>query len=665
MELKKLSIEDLMRVEVTSVSRQESTVGQSPAAIFVVTSEMIRRSGSTTFPEVLRMVPGLEVAHIDSSKWAVTARGFGERFAGKMLVQVDGRTVYTPINAGVYWDTVDYPLEDVERIEVIRGPGASVWGANAVNGIINIITKPAGDTQGTLLVVGGGSEERAFSTIRFGGKIGDHVQYRVYGKWFERDRGFNLLDDARDDWRHARAGFRLDWQPHSTDVITIQGDYFHGLNGRRDLRPSPGLAPTFLRINTEDEEASGGDLMARWTHDLGQGSNFVLQAYYDNSARRATNDTFSFSVNTFDIDFQHQVPIGERQKVLWGASYRLTDIFFTGSGAGFDNGFSTGFGDGISLGLKSMSARRHLFSAFVQNEIEILPDRLALTLGTKFEHNDYTGFEYQPTGRLIWTPTKRQSVWAAVSRAVRTPSYIENDLNITSLPVSLGAGRALFPRTTHNPELGSEAVIAYELGYRAQATDKLSFDAALFFNKYDRLSVTSSVAAGIDPQTGALVRPAVHTNGGDADTYGAEWTATWNITDWWRLFGQYTLLKMDIHADRKVALAARPATETAAGETKSPQNQFYLRSSFDLPGHFELDIVGRYVDNLAGFSPGIRGYTTMDARLAWKPRKNLELAVVGQNLLDDQHPEFGTSPLIRSPLVEVERSIYGKITWEF
>ena len=649
-----VSLEELMNVRVTTVSREESTVGESPAAVFVVTPEMIHRSGATTIPEVLRMVPGLEVGHIDSSKWAVSARGFAERFSGKMLVQIDGRTVYTPVNAGVYWDTVDYPLEDIERIEVVRGPGASVWGANAVNGIINIITRPAKDTQGGLVTGGGGSEEHGFSTFRFGGKIGDHLNYRVYAKWFERDRGFNLQGNARDDWRQARTGFRLDWQPGTGDTITLEGDYFHGLSGRRDLRPSPESPPSFIRTNTEDEESSGGDVLVRWTHDLGGDSNFVLQAYYDYAGRRGTNDTFHFSVNTFDVDFQHRFPLGDRQKVIWGAAYRLTEIFWKGTATGFDRGFAT----------KPDRAfvQRNLFSAFVQDEIKIVSDRLFLTLGSKFEHNEYTGFEYQPTARLLWTPAKRQSVWAAASRAVRTPSFLENDITIGVLPILLAPGRALFPRIGSDRDLDSEEVLAYELGYRAQATDRLSFDAALFFNRYDRLFVTSPGSPGVDPQTGALVLPVNRTNGADADTYGLELAVNWNIAKWWRLNGQYTYLKMDIHADRKLPLTSRSGAEVGAGEGKSPQNQFYLRSSFDLPGHLALDVIGRYADNLAGFAPAIKSYFTMDARLAWKPRENLELAVVGQNLLDNRHPEVGTSALVRSPLVEVERSLYGQVT---
>ncbi len=646
------SIEALMNVRVTTVSRGESTVGESPAAIFVITPEMIRRSGAINIPELLRMVPGLEVGHIDSSKWGVASRGFNDRFANKLLVQMDGRTVYTPVNGGVYWDTVDYPLQDIERIEVIRGPGASVWGANAVNGIINIITKSAKDTQGFLLSAGGGSEERAFASFRFGGLANDNLAYRVYGKWLEHDRGFNLEDNARDDWRYGRFGFRLDWKPRNEDTVTFQGDYYHGLLGRRDFRASPETPPTFIRTNTEDEEPVGGDVLFRWTHELGKDSSWVLQAYYDYSKRRGTAGTFDFSVNTIDVDFQHQFPLGDRQKVLWGLEYRLTDIAFRGTDVDFDQGFA--------LGPNPSSVQRTLFSAFLQDEIKLVHDTLFLTLGSKIEHNEITGVEVQPTGRLLWTPTKRQSVWAAVSRAVRTPTFLENDIEISTLPAPLASGGTIFPRLIYNRDLDSEVVVAYELGYRAQATDKLSVDAALFYNRYEQLIVAQPGLPRVDPATGALILPVNRINGEEADNYGVEVAATWKIADWWQLYGQYTYLQMNLHADRNLPPASQASAELV--EKQSPQNQFYVRSSWNLPGNVEFDMIGRYADRLTGFTPGIGSYLTMDLRLAWKPRPNLELAVIGQNLLDNHQPELGSSPLIRSPLVEVARGIYGQVT---
>lgn len=652
MELKRLSLEDLMNVQVMSVSRSESTVGDSPAAIFVITPEMIRRSGVNKLPDLFRMVPGMDVANVDSSRWAISVRGLNERFQNKLLVQVDGRTVYTPINAGTYWDAVDMPLEDIERIEIVRGPGASVWGANAVNGIINIITKPAKDTQKVLFSAGGGSEESGFATFRFGGQIGDQAHFRVYGKWREHDAGFNSFSDGRDDWRMGRFGFRLDWAPNTDDTITLQGDYFHGLAGRRDLRAAPDFPAPFIRQNTEDEETSAANVLGRWTHKISEDSNWTLQVYYDYFSRRGTADTFNFSVNTGDIDFQHQFALGERQKVVWGTGYRINEIFFGGTGIGFDDGFA--------VAPDGSYAHRHLFSAFVQDEIALVTEKLFLTLGSKFEHNDYTGFEYQPTGRLLWKPAKNQTVWGAVSRAVRTPSHSENELIISTLPAG-----AVFPRITRNSELAAEALIAYELGYRAQATERIGIDAALFFHDYDRLFVTQAGMAVVDPESGALTLPLNRTNGMDGEIYGVEIAATWNPTEWWRLSGQYTWKKINLHADRKLAPTARTATEIGGGEGKSAENQFYIRSSFDLPGNVEIDVIGRYVDELDGFVPEIEDYGTIDVRIAWKPKPGLELAIVGQNLLDPEHPENGTSALVRSPLVEVERSIYAKVTWEF
>ena len=648
------SLEDLMNVRVTTVSREESTVARSPAAVFVITPEMIDRSGATTIPELLRMVPGLSISHIDSSKWAVGSRGFADRFVGKLQVQIDGRSVYTPVNGGVYWDTFDYPLQDIERIEVIRGPGASMWGADAVNGIINVVTKPAKDTQGGLLSVGGGTEVHGMSTLRWGGKIHDQLHYRAYGKWFENGTGYNTKGDARDDWRQGRFGFRMDWQPHPEDSLLFSGEYFIGLSGRRDLRASPTSPSTYIVTNTEDEESKGGNLNLRWTHDFSKDSKSVWQMYYDSFRRRGTGGTFDFSVNTFDIDFQYEFRLGERQKLVLGGQYKLENIAWQGS-TGFDGGFATR--------PAREYVQRPLLGVFVHDEIEIVHDRFAIMLGAKLEHNEYTGFEFQPNARLLWTPTKKQTLWASVSRAVRTPTFLENDIGITTLPSTPRSGRTVFPRITGNALLNSEELIAYEFGYRAQLTDKVSLDAALFYNTYDKLFTTESGATYVDAQTGALTLPVNRSNRGRGETCGADIAVTWRITDWWRLTGSYSYLKMNLHADPSLAASSAAGFERIEGQ--SPQNQVYLRSSFDLPSHVQFDITGRYSDALPGFTPGIPAYFTMDARLAWKPKPNLEFTIVGQNLLDNAHPEFGTSTLVRSPIVEVQRSLYGMITWKF
>ena len=480
-------------------------------------------------------------------------------------------------------------------------------------------------------------------------RINDDLHYRVYGKWFERGTGYNFRDDARDDWRQGRFGFRMDWKPKPEDSIMLEGDYFIGLSGRRDLRASPTSPSTYIVTNTEDEESKGGHINLHWTRDLGKDSKWTWQMYYDALARRGTSGTFDYSVNTFDIDFQHEFRIGERHKLVWGGQYKLENIKWNGS-TEFDGAFVTR--PAVEY------VQRPLVGIFAHDEIAIVPDRFAVMLGAKFEHNEYTGFEFQPNARLLWTPTKKQTLWASVSRAVRTPSFLENDIAISTLP-STSAGRTVFPRVTGNTALSSEELIAYEIGYRAQLTDRVSLDAALFYNTYDKLFTAESGSTYTDSQTGALTLPVNRSNKGTGETYGAEVSVTWQVRDWWRLTGSYSYLKMNLHADPGLAASSAASFERIEGQ--SPQNQVYLRSSFDLPGHIQLDLTGRYCDALTGFTPGIPSYVTMDARLAWKPKPNLEFAIVGQNLLDNAHPEVGTSSLVRSPLVEVQRSVYATV----
>jgi iron complex outermembrane receptor protein len=633
--------------EVTTVSRQESTVGKSPAAVFVVTQEMIRRSGATSIPEVLRMVPGLQVARIDSNKWSVTSRGFGDRFFNRfLLVQIDGRAVYQLINSTVSWDATDVMLEDVERIEVVRGPGASVWGANAVNGIINIITKSAADTQGGLVASGGGTEERGFSSVRYGGGNGCDFNYRVYGKWFDRDNGFNPNGNAHDDWRAGRGGFRMDWNPTCCDTVTLQGEIFEVHSGRRDfLRPL--TADPFFFTNTEDEITDGGHLLSRWSRDLGDDSGWSLQMYYDRFDRRSTNQIIHASIDTYDVDFQRHFPLGCNHQLVWGAGYRFYDIHFRPSG--FDGGFHVNASD------ETVDLNR--VSAFVQDEMT-LTDELFLTMGVKLSHNDFSNFEYQPTARLLWTPYERSAAWASFSRAVRTPAYAEHFSQITGVAAPGGAFFTAFP----NQDFDSEEMFAYELGYRAQPIDTFSWDLALFYHKYDELLVRRvSPPPFIDPTTMLPVFPISTFNGMDGETYGVELAGTWDVTDCWRLYAQYTFLQMQLHADNPADAASEPATEDL-----SPQNQVYLMSSWDVGCNWEVDLIGRYVDVLPQFVD-VPSYLAWDLRVAWNPQENLELSVVGQNLTDTEHPEFGATggATLRSPTVEMQRGVYGMVRYRW
>lgn len=640
---------------VSTVTRQESTVGQSPTAIFVITQDMIRRSGATSIPEALRMAPGLQVARIDSSRWAITARGFNERFAGKLLVQIDGRIVYNILFSGVYWDTQDLLLEDVERIEVIRGPGATIWGANAVNGVINIITKKAQDTQGGLVVGGGGTFDRTITGLRYGGKIGDDLYYRVWGKWFERGPGFSPFGPTHDDWRQGRGGFRLDWQASERDAITLQGDLFEGDSGRQDTRVR--LAAPFFFTNIEDEHSWGSDVLFRWRHDQDKESGWTLQAYWDRFHRAGTNGTFGFDSETIDVDFQQQFPLGSRHKVVYGLGYRWVHLPIGGST--FDNGFAIG----------NAERSTDLYTAFVQDEIALREDALFLTLGSKFEHNAFTGFEVQPTVRLLWKLSERRSAWTAVSRAVRIPNIGEQNLSSNAQPPIFGSpllppgaspGAPLFPVFVPPKDLlAAEDLIAYEAGYRAQPTEKLSYDLAVFCNVYDNLIGPRASAVIPGPVAGTFVLPFARFNGLSAEGYGAELAVNYRLHERWRLYGAYTLLHLFLHEEPGL----RSTAETFEGV--SPHNQVYLQSSWDLGCKFEFDLIGRYVETLPGFDPHVPSYITLDARLAWRPRRNLELAVVGQNLLDSHHLESGTSQVIRGTLVEIPRGVYGQATWRW
>jgi iron complex outermembrane receptor protein len=609
-ELKKLSLEDLMAVEVTSVSRRRERLTEAASAIQVITQEDIRRSGATRIPEALRLASNLQVAQVDSRQWAISARGFNNTLANKLLVMIDRRAVYTPLFAGVFWDVQDTLLEDVDRIEVISGPGGSLWGANAVNGVINIVTKGARDTQGLFVEGGGGNELRGFGGARYGGQITPDLHYRVYGKFFDRDETeFANGADATNQWYMGQGGFRLDWDATTDNLLRLQGDLY---DGRID-QPGP-----------DDIVVSGGNLLSRWTHTFSEESEIQLQLYYDQTRRRIPG-TFSEDLTTYDLDGQHRFALG-RHAIVWGLGYRLIDD---------DVGNS-------STNLAFLPAQKtfQIFSAFVQDEITLVEDRLRVTLGSKFEHNDYTGFEFQPGGRVAWTPTDQQTIWAAVSRAVRTPSRIDRHFFAPRDP----------PHTVlqGGPDFVSEELIAYELGYRIQPQPKLSVSAAVFYHDYDELRS----AEPLDPPPATT--PLVIANGLKGESYGIELTTTYQVTDWWRLRAGYTFLEKNIF----LKPGSRDINQ-GMGEGNDPEQQFLLRSSLEFPGHLELDASIRYVDRLP--APHVPDYIGCDLRVGWRPLKNLELAIVGQNLLDNRHPEFGAAPTRQ----EIERSVYGRIAWNF
>jgi iron complex outermembrane recepter protein len=632
-DLKRLSVEQLMEVEVTSVSRKPQRREEAAAAIFVITQEDLRRSGATTLAEALRMAPGVHVARATSDDWAVGIRGFTSRLSRSMLVLIDGRSVYTPLFAGVYWQVQDTLLEDVDRIEVIRGPGGTLWGANAVNGVVNVITKSAADTHGQLVVAGGGSEERAFGGARHGGRVGD-VHYRVYGKGFERDAAFSRDVRDYDGWAMGQGGFRADWLPAGPDRVTVQGDYYGGEAGSRAVRTT--IEPPSIGVRVRDIDLAGGNVLGRWQHAFTGGSATALQLYYDRTDRHDVN--FEEERDTVDLDFQHRIPVGPNE-VVWGLGYRV----------------SSGRADAVSsLTVTPKQRTNHLVSGFLQNELVLLDDRLHLIAGSKLEWNDYSGVEIQPNARVLFEPAPRHALWAAVSRAVRTPSRVEQDLEADTL---VDPATPIFARLIGDGRFKSETVLAYELGYRVQPRDDLSIDLAAFYNDYDDLLSAELGTPFLEPtSTGErTIVPVFFRNRLQGDVYGVELAVEARPASWWRLAASYAYLQVDLSPDPGSRDVTGPSVEGS-----SPHNQVMLRSLLDLPHRVELDATVRYVDNVA--AQDVDRYIELDLRLGWRATPNLEVSVVGQNLAQNHHAEFGTDG---GPPVEIQRGLYGKVVWRW
>jgi iron complex outermembrane recepter protein len=645
-DLAELSLEELMDIEVFSVSRKEGKLSESAAAVFVLTAEDVRRTGATSIPEALRMVPGMEVARIDASKWAVSSRGFNDAFANKLLVLIDGRSVYSPLFSGVFWDTQDVPFEDVERIEVIRGPGATLWGANAVNGIINVLSKNARDTQGGLATVGLGSQESRSGSVRYGGRLGDDLYYRLNARRVERD-DFALAsgEEAADGWEVRQVGFRVDWTTSKRDELTLQGDLYDGTIGATFQIID---SPTAPYRHTFDFETpiSGGNLLGRWKRKFSADADLMLQVYYDRTERGEA--PISGNLDTWDLDFQHRFALDDRQEIVWGAGYRLIRDDMEGS---------------FTVSFEPSSRRYDLFSAFVQEEIRLAEDLLRLTLGSKFEHSDFSGTEIQPNIRLLWLPGKRHTAWAGVSRAVRAPARSDHDIRSVFEvvpPGQLGVDSlAIFAMLQGNVDFRSETMVAFEGGYRTRFGERLFVDLATFYNIYDKLlTVEPSLPILVDsPASPYLLAPAIVDNRMGGRTYGAELSVDFQLREGFRLRSGYTLLKMKIDLDEDSAYEAGVEWEGV-----SPQHQFSLRPSLSLPRGLELDLWGRYVGDLP--DARIDGYFDLDARLGWQVSEGLEIDLVAQDLLEKQRTEFLAphSPTLNS---QTQRGAYGTLRWKF
>ncbi len=631
-----VSLEDLGQIEVTTASKEPVKASRTPAAIYVITQEDIRRSGATSIPEVLRLAPGVEVARVDSNTWSVGIRGFESALSRSVLVLIDGRSVYTPLFAGVYWQVQDTVLEDIERIEVIRGPGGTIWGANAVNGIINIITKNAKDTSGTMVSTGGGNLDQGFVNARYGAGNGKNLNYRIYGKAFTRGPEFHPDHRQFDDWRMGQTGFRTDWDLHDHDTLTLQGDLYNGDVGQKVGITS--YAPPFMTNVEQNAELAGGNLLGRWKRDLGSGSDLQVQTYYDRTNRKQSN--FAESRDTFDVDFMHHLPLPGRQDFLWGLGARLS------------SGNATQVVPTVAFTPNHYTDK--LYSAFIQDEISLAGNQLSLTIGSKFLHNGYSGFEVEPTARLLWTPSPRQTVWGAVTRAVRTPSRIEEDLQLTAL---LSPNPLTFFRVTGDRKFSSEHLIGYEAGYRTLLRSKFYLDIAAFYNNYGNLL---SIEPGTpfsetSPPPPHVVFPLLFRNGLLGHTSGFEVAPDWTPAHSWRLRGSYSYL----HFDLKKGAGSLDASTVSSTQGSSPHHQVTIQSSLNLPKKLEFDQTLRYVSALP--AQLVRGYWSADVRFSWQATRSLDFSIVGQNLFQPHHAEFGGDP---GSLVGIERSAYLKITWQ-
>lgn len=632
-QLKRMSLEELLDIQVTTVSKVPEQAMSVPAAVFVITGDDIRRSGATSIPEALRLAPGVQVARISAGVWAIGIRGFADRLARSVLVLIDGRAVYSPLFAGTYWESQDTLLADVDRIEIVRGPGGTLWGANAVNGIINIITKAARETQGLLVHAGGGSEDLAFGAVRYGATHGD-ASYRLYFKAFDRGPEFHADGADYDHWKAGQGGFRADWSLAQSRRLTLQGDFYDGRLGGRTTLTS--LVPPFARRVDVNSPISGGNVLARFSGRAGARGDYQLQVYYDRTNR--DEQPVGESRDTADVDFQETLR-WSRHTLTVGAGYRLTSGRITAvAPSAFD----------------PLTRTDNLYTAFAQDEIALVPDHWRLTVGSKFEHNDYSGFEMQPSVRILWSPNQVHGVWGAVTRAVRTPSRVETDY--TTMALATTNPIPTFVRLVPDPDFESENMVATELGYRLHPHERVFVTASGFYNDFTHTLSTELMKAFVEttPLPVRLILPVTFSNGLHGSSYGGEITSDIRPFPWWRLTANYSYLQVVMTKNP----GGRDVSQEQTYEGRIPRHQVQAGSSFDVK-QWSIDYQFRRISKLASVS--VPGYSASTIRAGWHPEPRLELAVVAQDLFADHHLEWPSG--IPGGNIEIQRSIYASVTW--
>jgi iron complex outermembrane receptor protein len=637
-----ISLEDLMNLQVTSASKKGQSLSKVASSIYVIDSEDIRRSSANNIPDLLRMAPGVDVAQINAHSWAISIRGFNERFTRSVLVLIDGRTVYSPLSGGVNWDQQDVPLEDIERIEVIRGPGGTVWGANAMNGVINIITKSALATKGGLVRASGGSQQSASALTQYGGSAGPTGAYRIFGDYMNEGHSPGYGGKVGEDgWHTLHGGFRADLTLSSRDTITVQGDISE-VSARQTVESPISTEVPAPEIHDDPATVAAGNVLTRWNRTLSDHSAFSLQVYYDRYNRLDTG--LREIRDTIDVDFQHRLTVASRSDIVWGLGYRNTRDDLNNDAVG------------NTIAYNPPRRADSLFSTFVQDQIR-LTGNLSLTVGSKFEHNGYTGFEFEPSVQLAWQPTLRQEVWISASRAIRQPTRTDVGVFVES-PFVLPNGQPGLITLSGNPDESAARLLDVEIGYRAQISKRLSVDVATFLGSYAGLLTVEPGIPYYSSEAARLVIPEEFANLSHASSYGAEIAANWNVTSRWRISPGYSLLHIDVGLDP----SSYDVQTVSAPKDSAPEQQFQVRSQLNLMRNTELDSSLFYVSSLRGVFP-TPAYTRFDTRIARRFGEFVEVSIVGQNLLTARHAEFADTDGLVHTLVS--RSVFGKVTWRF
>ena len=640
-ELKSLTLEQLSQIQVTTPTKEPTAAFRSPVAIYVITSDEIRRSGATSIPEALRLAPGVEVERIDAGRWSIGIRGFGTRLTRSVLVLIDGRIVYTTLFAGTYWEAQDVVMDDIERIEVIRGPGGVIWGPNAVDGVINVITKSSDETRGLVVNARSGNVDLGEAAVQYGGGNSQGFAYRLYVKALDDAHEQHVDGNKYDAWRTVQTGFRADWTKQRFGNVTLEGDAYDEEVGEGASAVS--YTPPYQQALFGNEHLSGANILVRWQRTFSEGNDIQLQAYVDRTDHRELN--IADYRTTIDIDYLQRVKLGRAQSISFGVGARVIPIY-----------------DPILVsGLTFTPIRRtdQLYTAFVQDDITLVRDKLTLSLGTKLLHTNFTEFEPEPSARLAWTPSDKQTVWAAFTHAVRTPSDAEENFTLSGyIGGPTAGGLQEFAAFLPNKNFAPEELNGYELGYRRLIRKNLLVDFAGFFNHYhdlfDEEIIDDAFSLSDSPPPLHLLLPAQFGNGLLGHTAGFEISPEWRPAKFWRLRGSYSYLDLVLSkAPNSAALNTIPGIEGG-----SPKHDIVAQSSFDLGKRFQLDFTYRYVSALVGL--GIPSYSTGDARLAWRARPDLELSVVGQDLFQPYHVEY-TADL--GPNVGIRRSAYAQLTW--